>query len=41
MQKIHEFCKIFAIAVKTQLNAAHAHFNKKLRHPRTQRLRSS
>ena len=30
MQKTQEFCKIFAIAVRTQLNAAHAQLNKKI-----------
>ena len=31
MEKIQEFCTIFAMAVKTQLNTAHLQFNKKLR----------
>ena len=31
MRKIQEFCRIFAMAVRTELNAAHAQLNKKLR----------
>ena len=30
-KKIQEFCRIFAMVVRTQLNAAHAQLNKKLR----------
>ena len=30
MQKIQEFCRIFAMAVKTQSNATHAQLNKNL-----------
>ena len=30
MQEIQEFCRIFALAVRIQLNAAHAQLNKKL-----------
>ena len=30
MQKIQEFYRTFAMAVRTQLNAAHAQLNKKL-----------
>ena len=31
MQNFREFCRIFAMAVRTQLNAAHAQLNKKVR----------
>ena len=31
MQKIKEFYSIFAMAVRTQLNAVHAQLNKKMR----------
>ena len=31
MQKIQEFCRVFAMAGRTQSNAAHAQLKKKLR----------